>query len=120
MRFAWSNVRCPRSTCIGIGGGLAFSAAGRKFSAVCQLELEGSRSNRDAIAARVRVSAGDLAMVREVDGGNGFSAQSAQTLHFGLNKHMQADLVEIRWPSGARQTHRNVPGDSKLSIREPR
>jgi hypothetical protein len=84
-----------------------------------QLALEGTRSNRDAIGARVRVVAGDLAMTREVDGGNGFSSQSTRVLQFGLNTRSQADLIEIRWPSGTKQTLRNVQGNRKVLIREP-
>lgn len=85
-----------------------------------QLELTGTRSNRDAIGSQVRVVAGALKMLRQVDGGNGFSAQSSRVIHFGLGNHVKADSIEIRWPSGVCQKLESVAADQKLAIREPK
>ncbi|HEY3132578.1 MAG TPA: CRTAC1 family protein [Acidobacteriota bacterium] len=65
-----------------------------------ELKLVGSKSNRDAIGARVKVRAGSLSMIREVAGGNGYSSQSSTRLHFGLGHVGKIDSAEIRWPSG--------------------
>ncbi len=68
-----------------------------------QLKLEGAKLNRDAVGARVTVKAGALNMMREVDGGNGYSGQSTLRLHFGLGTAAKADAIEIRWPDGHKE-----------------
>lgn len=65
-----------------------------------ELKLIGTRSNRDAIGARVTVNAGGENWIREVNGGNAYASQSATRLHFGLGKAEQITSVEIRWPNG--------------------
>ncbi|MBM3263868.1 MAG: CRTAC1 family protein [candidate division Zixibacteria bacterium] len=69
-----------------------------------ELKLVGTRSNRDAIGARVKLKADGKTMVREVNGGNGYAGQSTLMLHFGIGTATQVDAVEIRWPSGKIQT----------------
>ncbi|MCA9713016.1 MAG: CRTAC1 family protein, partial [Myxococcales bacterium] len=49
-----------------------------------QLKLEGTQANRDAVGARVLLTAGGETYLREVNGGNGYSSQSAKRLHFGI------------------------------------
>jgi hypothetical protein len=66
--------------------------------------LRGTRSNRDAIGATVRLSIGDRVMVRQVHSSGGYLSQSSKTLHFGLGGEARVDRAEIRWPSGLRQT----------------
>ena len=85
-----------------------------------ELQLEGTRSNRDAIGARATVAAGGLKLLREVDGGNGYASQSSRRLHFGLGKGLAPDArveVEIRWPSG-RVERVQVPVDRLSRLRE--
>jgi enediyne biosynthesis protein E4 len=66
--------------------------------------FQGTRSNRDAIGALVRLYAGDQVMVRQVQAAGGYLSQSSKTVHFGLGDRTHVDRVEIRWPSGKRQT----------------
>ncbi|HKE31312.1 MAG TPA: CRTAC1 family protein [Candidatus Angelobacter sp.] len=66
-----------------------------------ELKLIGTKSNRDAIGARVKVEAGGLTLIREVDGGNGYAGQSTRRLHFGLGNVTRIEKIQIRWPSGA-------------------
>jgi hypothetical protein len=65
-----------------------------------QFKLTGVKSNRDAIGARIRLTAGGLTQIREIDGGNGYAGQSMRRAHFGLGKATRIDEIEIRWPSG--------------------
>ncbi len=65
-----------------------------------QFLLTGVKSNRDAIGARIQVTAGGLTQMREIDGGNGYAGQSMRRAHFGLGTAQKIDAVEIRWPSG--------------------
>ncbi len=69
-----------------------------------ELKLIGTKSNRDAIGARVRIEAGGLAQIREVDGGNGYAGESTRRVHFGLGSATRIDRVQVRWPSGVIET----------------
>jgi hypothetical protein len=69
-----------------------------------ELKLAGTRSNRDAIGARVTLRAGGQRLIREVNCGNGFESQSSTRLHFGLGAATRIDELEIRWPSGLVET----------------
>ena len=76
-----------------------------------EFALEGSKSNRSAIGARVTLYWSGRQQVQEVSGGSGFAAQNDRRLHFGLGKNPQIEKVVIRWPSGLVQTLANlVPG----------
>jgi hypothetical protein len=81
--------------------------------------LRGTRSNRDAIGAVVRLYQGDKVMTRQVQGACGYLAQSSRTLHFGLGDRPQIDRVEITWPSGLRQTLDSVAINARRDVVEP-
>jgi hypothetical protein len=68
-----------------------------------ELKLVGTKSNRDAIGARVTLKAGGQTMIREVNGGNGYSGQSSLRLHFGIGHAAKIESAEIKWPGGAVQ-----------------
>ena len=65
-----------------------------------ELKLVGTESNRDAIGACVRLTAGGKTMMRQVEAGSGYASQMMLPLHFGLGKADRVDGIEIRWPSG--------------------
>ncbi|MEM8599569.1 MAG: CRTAC1 family protein [Bacteroidota bacterium] len=65
-----------------------------------RVRLRGIASNRDGVGARIEVAAGDLAMMREVQIGDGMMSQSESRIaHFGLGTAASAS-VTVRWPSG--------------------
>ncbi len=80
--------------------------------------LVGTKSNRDAMGARIRVVAGGISQIREITGGGSYLSQSDLRANFGLGKSTQAEGVEISWPSGAKQSFRNVPADKFYQITE--
>jgi hypothetical protein len=82
-----------------------------------ELKLIGSKSNRDAIGARVRIQAAGLTQIREIDGGNGYAGQSMRRAHFGLGKATKIDRLEIRWPSGKTETFA-VPINHVTTVKE--
>ena len=83
-------------------------------------DLTGSKSNRDAIGAQVRVYWNGREQLQEVSGGSGYSAQNQHALHFGLGKSAKVDKAVIRWPSGAVQTI-EAPAPGRVhSITEPK
>ena len=81
------------------------------------LKLEGTKSNRDAIGARVTVQAEGHQQMQEVRSGGGYISQSDFRLHFGLGSATRAD-VEILWPSGLVQHVENVYANQIVNIRE--
>ncbi len=83
-----------------------------------EFALRGVKSNSFGVGAQVRVTAGGRTQLRFVDGGNGFAGQSSMRLHFGLGAATAIEKVEVRWPSGEKQTLTGVPIDKLTKIVE--
>jgi enediyne biosynthesis protein E4 len=83
-------------------------------------KLVGTKSNRDAMGARVRVVTAGLSQIREIAGGGSYLSQSDLRANFGIGKATIAQTVEIRWPSGQTQVFHDVPGDKFYLIQEGR
>src|SRR5207237_7121954 len=82
------------------------------------LSLEGTKSNRSAIGARVTVESGGRRQIDEVMSGGSFYSQNDLSLHFGLGSATAADLIEVRWPSGLVQQWKSVKANQKLRLTE--
>ncbi len=82
------------------------------------LKLVGVKSNRDGIGAKVTLRVGDSVIYREVSGGCGFGSTNSLSLEIGLKSHTKVDALEIVWPSGQVDTHRNVSVNQKLVVTE--
>lgn len=82
------------------------------------LQLEGTRSNRSAIGARVRVESSSGTQYSEVRGGGSYLSQSDLRLHFGLGEDERAN-VEVRWPSGESQLLKQLEAGRLHKIQEP-
>jgi hypothetical protein len=83
------------------------------------LDLEGVKSNRDGIGARIKVLSGGAPQYNHVSFAAGYASSSAGPTHFGLGPNKVAELVEIRWPSGITQELKNVPADRIVKVKEP-
>jgi hypothetical protein len=83
------------------------------------LDLEGTKSNRDGIGARIKVVAKSGTQYNHVSTSVGYASSSAGPAHFGLGKDAAADLVEIQWPSGTVQRLTNVQGGRVVQVKEP-
>lgn len=81
------------------------------------LELEGVTSNRDGLGARVVVTAGGTAQLREQRAGTSYLSHSSHTLEWGLGMETTAD-VEITWPSGQVDRYTAVAADKRYRARE--
>jgi hypothetical protein len=83
-----------------------------------EILLIGTKSNRDGVGARVKVSAGDLVLYDQRKGG--MSSQSAQDprLHFGLGQRSIIEAVEITWPSGIVTKLSNLKSDQIVAVKE--
>jgi hypothetical protein len=84
------------------------------------VDLVGTRSNRDGVGAEIALWAHGLPMqLRQIQEGTSLGAGNAKDAHFGLGHAAEADRIVVRWPSGAVQTLRHVPGDRRIVIVEP-
>jgi len=84
-----------------------------------ELRLEGTKSNRDAIGARIKIVTKSGPQYNHLATSVGYASSSAGPVHFGLGQNASADLVEIHWPSGVVQDLKNVLGDQVLKVKEP-
>jgi enediyne biosynthesis protein E4 len=82
------------------------------------LALEGVASNRDAVGAKVTVTAGGRTQVAVRFGGGSYLSASDPRLHFGLGAARQVDRVEITWPSGRRDSFQGLAADAGYRLRE--
>jgi hypothetical protein len=78
------------------------------------LRLQGVKSNRDGIGAVVRIGDQYAEMTTTV----GYASSADCGLHFGLAGAAVVDSIEILWPSGRKQTLRNVKSDQVLEVKE--
>ncbi len=84
-----------------------------------EVELAGTKSNRDAVGARVTVRAGGKRLTREVTAGDGYASQNMLRLHFGLGDARRAEELIVRWPaSGTMQRFRDVAASRIVHITE--
>ena len=90
----------------------------------------GKKSNRTGIGARIKVTAqtgtplltakagSPLTQVEEVRSSNGYYSASDLRIHFGLGDAKKVELVEIRWPSGAIDTLKDLDVNRLYVIEE--
>jgi hypothetical protein len=84
-----------------------------------KLKLIGSKCNRTAIGARVRVITGKHIQMDEVHSGTSVMSQSDLRLHFGLGKLHTADVIEVKWPTTQSiERFTEVKANQILTIRE--
>jgi tetratricopeptide (TPR) repeat protein len=82
------------------------------------IRLEGRRSNRNAIGARIRVVAGRAVSIREVGAQASYLSQNDLTEHVGLGPVTEVDSLIVTWPSGLRQAMGNVAAGQTVHIVE--
>jgi len=84
-----------------------------------KLKLIGTKCNRTAIGARVRVVTGTHAQIDEVHSGSSVMSQGDLRLHFGVGKAQLIDTIEVRWPTTQKtEKFTQVKPNQILTIRE--
>jgi enediyne biosynthesis protein E4 len=83
-----------------------------------EIVLEGSRSNREGIGARIEIDAGGRKQVRSVTRGGSYLSASDAAAHFGLGAAEAVDGVEVTWPSGAVTRTGRLEEGRRYRIRE--
>lgn len=83
-----------------------------------EILLIGTRSNRDGVGARVKVSVGELVRSEQRKGGMSYQSAQDPRLHFGLGKYSTVDAVEILWPNGAVTKLAKIQADRIIAVEE--
>ncbi|UCG57760.1 MAG: CRTAC1 family protein [Phycisphaerales bacterium] len=83
-----------------------------------QICLQGTKSNRDGVGARVNVVAGDLTLIDEVHSGRGYQSHYGMRLHFGLGDREKVDRIEVRWIGGGTDIFENISVDRVVVLTE--
>src|SRR5216683_2777734 len=101
------------------GGPMILQPQGGPANHWITFALEGTKSNRLALNARVKATAGDLVQTGEVLSGGSYLSQNDLRIHFGLGSRDQVDRVEILWPDGRMEVRTNLAADRFYAIKEP-
>jgi hypothetical protein len=80
--------------------------------------LEGRRSNRDGVGARITIRTGYNGQIRVVRSGSSYCSHSDTRPLFGLGRSHTVDSVRIEWPSGGVQEIRDLPTDRYYLVKE--
>jgi enediyne biosynthesis protein E4 len=83
-----------------------------------QVELRGTKSNRQAIGATVRVVVGERSDARQIGAQSSYLSQNSLIETYGLGGAAKADTVEVLWPSGLRDVRLGVPSNQRVIITE--
>jgi len=81
-------------------------------------ELAGTKSNRLALNARIKIVAGGMTQTDEIHSGGSYLSQNDLRVHFGLGASAKIDSVEIHWPSGAVDSIHDLAADRFYSVLE--
>jgi hypothetical protein len=93
-------------------------AGGRARGHWLAVKLVGTRSNREGIGARIRVTAGGRTRTGWIRSGGSYCSEDEHVARFGLGDLTQAERVEVRWPNGSLEQRANVSANQVLVIRE--
>jgi enediyne biosynthesis protein E4 len=80
--------------------------------------LRGTKSNRDGLGAKIRVTAGKRELYNHATTSVGYASSSEPLVRFGLGGESTAAAVEISWPSGIVQRLKNVRANQVVEVRE--
>ncbi|MCC6460230.1 MAG: VCBS repeat-containing protein [Saprospiraceae bacterium] len=87
-----------------------------------QVELVGTKSNRSAIGAKVRVRATiggvSVLQMREISAQTGYCGQNQLAAHFGLGDAAIVESIEVQWPSGTEELYVDVYANQFVTLTE--
>ncbi|HTS37513.1 MAG TPA: CRTAC1 family protein [Candidatus Solibacter sp.] len=82
------------------------------------LKLVGTKSNRDGLGTRVRITTAEGAQFNAATTAVGYNSSSDKRVHFGLGSATSINSIELNWPSGTKQVLKGVKADQILTITE--
>jgi hypothetical protein len=100
------------------GPALLFRNDGGNRNHWIAVRARGRESNRFGIGAKVRVTAGGLTQLREINPTGSYLSTADVRLYFGLGSETRVAKLEIDWPSGKKQTLEGVPAGQTLLLDE--
>jgi hypothetical protein len=83
-----------------------------------QIRLRGTRSNRDGLGSRLRVTAGGVTQTNWIRSGSSFASANDACAFFGLGRGTAVDRIEVRWPSGQTESFGPAKADQVLTLTE--
>lgn len=84
-----------------------------------RVKVEGTGLNRDALGARVDITAGGVTQTRTVNPSRSYLVQVELPVTFGLGAATQVSQVKVTWPDGATRTVQDVAADQRLVVSHP-
>ena len=91
----------------------------RKKIHFLKIKLVGTASNREGLGTLVKVFTSNRTLAQFYDGKSGYLSQSSMPLYFGLGDAAAIQRIELKWPSGKRQTiEKNISLNTLLAIKE--
>jgi hypothetical protein len=84
------------------------------------VHLLGTKSNRDGLGAKLKLTAGDLVSFDQAKGGMSYCSSQDPRIYFGLGQRAKIDALEIAWPSGVVDVLRNIGPDQIITVEEGR
>jgi len=82
------------------------------------VHLIGTRSNRDGIGARLKLTSGPWSSYDQAKGGMSYCSAQDPRIYFGLGKRTTVDRLEIFWPSGEKQVLEHIAPDQIITVEE--
>jgi hypothetical protein len=83
-----------------------------------RVRLQGVKTNRDGVGARVKVVASDLTLVDEAHSGRGYQSHFGTCLHFGLGRYKKIDRIEVYWTGGQKDVFFDIEVDQCVTLVE--
>ena len=95
-----------------------FRNDGGNRKAWIKIQLAGQTSNRDGIGAQIRITSALGTQTHTVKSGSSYCSQSELTAIFGINDDTIIETIEVKWPSGAVSTRKNIKPNQQIRIEE--
>ena len=83
-----------------------------------RIKLVGVKSNRDGLDSVIKVQSGKMTQSQMLTSGSSYLSSSELVLTFGLGQQTKADSVEIDWPSGQKESLKNVAANQLITVKE--
>lgn len=83
-----------------------------------EIKCIGTKSNKDAIGTRLQLICGDNVFSDQISSNSGYASQNSLTQHFGIGIHDKIDELTVIWPSGRKETFKDLAADQKIIIKE--
>jgi hypothetical protein len=81
-----------------------------------QLRIAGNEAHPVSIGARVKLTAGNLTIIKQNNARSDYLSQETRMLHFGLGEQRQVSRIQVVWPDGTTRSFKNISANQRLVI----